>query len=80
MKFFSGWEWLLIDLANQYGLDKELFETRIQWAQEHLQEAESLVSKAETQPLFIKALMAIRAAQKGIPTGHMVGVDAICSG
>jgi hypothetical protein len=32
------------------------------------------------RPLYIKAVMAIRKAQKGIPTGHMVGCDASASG
>jgi hypothetical protein len=37
-------------------------------------------AKAKTRPLFIKAVMAIRKAQKGLPTGHLVGLDACCSG
>lgn len=79
-KTYSPWEWLLIDAANNFGLDKLLFEERIQWAMEHLSELESLAPKAETQPLYIKAVMAIRKAQKGIPTGHLVAVDGVCSG
>ena len=77
---YTGWQWLLIDAANQYGLDKELFETRIEWATKHLDMLETLADKADTKPLYLKAVMAIRKAQKGLPTGHMVGVDACCSG
>ena len=77
---FTGWQYLLIDAANQFGLDKLLFDARIQWAEEHLHELESLVDKAEKPPLFLKAVQAIRKAQQGIPTGHMVGFDASCSG
>lgn len=80
MEFYTGWQWLLIDVANQFGLDKETFEKRIQWAEEKLNSLESLVNDADNKPLFLKAVMAVRKAQKGIPTGHMVGVDAICSG
>ena len=29
---YTGFEYLLIDCANAYGLDKLLFEDRIQWA------------------------------------------------
>lgn len=79
-KHYSPWNWLLIDAANNFGLDKLLFEERIQWAMEHLHELEALADKAETQPLYIKAVMAIRKAQKGIPTGHLVAVDGVCSG
>ena len=29
-KYMSGWEYMCIDVANYYGLDKKLFEERIQ--------------------------------------------------
>lgn len=80
MQTFTGWQYLLIDLANQFGHDKLTFEKRIEWAEKHLHELEALVGQAETQPLYVKAMMAIRKAQKGQPTGHMVGFDASCSG
>lgn len=80
MKSYSGWQYLLIDAANQQGLDKLLFEDRIQWATDNLDILESLVDTAETKPLYLKAVQAIRKAQKGIPTGHLVGLDACCSG
>lgn len=77
---YSGWQWLLIDAANQYGLDKLLFEGRIDWAEHNLGCLEGFTDTAETKPLYIKAVMAIRKAQQGIPTGHMVAVDGVCSG
>ncbi len=80
MKSYTGYEYLLIDAANQYGHDKMLFEDRIQWATDNLDILESLVNTAETKPLYMKAVQAIRKAQKGIPTGHLVGLDACCSG
>lgn len=80
MKFYSGFEYLLIDLANAFGHDKLLFDERIQWAKDNMRQLWSLADQAETKPLYIKALMAIRKAQAGLPTGHMVGVDGCCSG
>ncbi len=80
MQNYTGWQWLLIDAANQYGHDKMLFEQRIKWAEDSLEILEGIAYLAETKPLYIKAVMAIRKAQQGIPTGHMVGVDATCSG
>lgn len=80
MKTFTGWQYLLIDLANHFGLDKLLFEERIEWATSNLHQLESLADDAETKPLYIKAVMAIRKAQQGLPTGHLVGLDATCSG
>jgi hypothetical protein len=80
MKQYSGWQWLLIDAANNFGHDKLLFEDRIDWATTNLERLEELADQAETKPLYLKAVMAIRKAQKQIPTGHLVGVDACCSG
>lgn len=80
MTEFSGWQYLLIDVANQMGLDKMLFEERIEWAEKHLDQLESMVDQAETKPLYMKGVQAIRKAQKGIPSGHLVGFDACCSG
>ena len=80
MQRFTGWEYLLIDLANAFGLDKEVFAKRIEWATAHLHELEALVNQADSKPLYMKAVMAIRKAQAGKPTGHLVGFDASCSG
>ena len=80
MMEFTGFEYLLIDAANQYGLDKKLFGERIQWARDNLDTLESHVNDADTPALYLKAVQAIRKAQQGLPTGHLVGMDACCSG
>ena len=36
MRQFTDWQYLMIDVANQFGLDKKLFEERIEWTQTHL--------------------------------------------
>lgn len=80
MANYTGWQYLLIDAANQFGLDKLLFEERIEWATAILPTLEMMTVHADNKPMFIKAVMAIRKAQAKIPTGHMVGLDACCSG
>jgi DNA-directed RNA polymerase len=80
MNFYTGWQYLLIDAATQFGHDKLTFEERIAWANGALPVLEQLISDAETKPLYIKAVQAIRKAQQGLPTGHLVGVDGTCSG
>lgn len=80
MTQFTGWQYLLIDAANNFGLDKELFEPRIEWAEQHLDRLEAMAEFAENKPRFQKSVMAIRKAQQGLPTGHLVGFDACCSG
>lgn len=82
MQTFTAFEYLLIDAANHFGLDKELFEVRIDWALNRIDSLEDYADQApdKTRPLYIKAVQAIRKAQRGEPTGHLVGLDAICSG
>lgn len=80
MKTFTGYEYLLIDVANTFGLDKLLFEERIEWATINLGSLETLADKAEVQPMYLKAVQALRNAQKGIPIGHLIELDACCSG
>lgn len=82
MKEFSGYEYLMIDVANQFGKDKLVFEERISWVKDNMGSLEALTiqSDTKTRPLYVKAVSALRKAQQGIPTGHLVGLDAICSG
>ena len=80
MMCFTGFEYLLIDAANHYGLDKKLFGERIQWARENLDSLEGFTNRADKKPLYLKAVQAIRKAQQGVPTGHLVGFDGVCSG
>lgn len=77
---YTGFEYLLIDAANSFGLDKELFEDRIKWGRDNLDQLEALTSQAESAYLFMKSVAAIRKAQLRIPTGHLVALDACCSG
>lgn len=80
MQSFSAWQYLLIDLANHYGLDAEDFDVRLQWANQHLVDLERFTDEADKPALYHKAVLAVRKAQSGEPTGHLVGFDAICSG
>lgn len=83
MEQFTGVQYLMIDAANQVpGLDKKLFQERIEWTKANLDCLESQIDlvKPKKKPLFKKACMAIRRAQAGLPMGHMIGFDASCSG
>ena len=84
MKHYTGWQMLCIDVANNHytGLDKLTFEPRIEWVEQNLDvlEAEAEGRSWKQRPMYIKAVSALRKAQQKIPTGHLVGFDAICSG
>jgi len=82
MRIYTGFEVICIDIANQFGLDKKLFEDRIYWVTSIIDRLEVLGDKPhwKEKPLYIKAVAALRTIQKGEPTGHMCGLDAVCSG
>ncbi len=55
MKNFTPIEYICIDIANAYGLDKELFEDRIQWVKDNAKNLESLAQEADDYPIYMKA-------------------------
>ncbi len=80
MKSYTGAQYLMIDAATQYGLSKQTFEQRIEWTKANLNNLESELPNAKEKALYLKAVYAIRDAQAGIATGHLVGLDASSSG
>lgn len=85
-KLFNAVDYLCIDIANCVGTqgdfrgDKELFETRIQWVKDNFNNLEDFIDVAEDKFLYIKAVHALRETMLGQPTGHLVALDATCSG
>lgn len=81
-KEYTPIQYIAIDIANQYGsnLDKETYETRIAWVKTNIDKLEELQPQAEETFLYKKAVKALRDAQDGIPTGHVVGLDSASSG
>jgi hypothetical protein len=77
---YTGLEYLKIDIASQMGYDKESFEYRIQWVNDNEDNLEFLEDKADNYYRYAAAVKALRQYQAGIPTGHMVGLDACSSG
>lgn len=82
MNNYKGIDYLRIDIANNSGggRDKLPFSERITWVQEHEDVLEDIVDITKKPFQYLAAVMAYRDAQKGIPTGHLVGLDAGASG
>ena len=82
MKQYTGVEYLKIDIATQFGngLDKVLFEERIEWVDANEAKLEEIEDLAEDYYRYAAAVLAYRTTQKGEATGHMVGLDACASG
>lgn len=80
MKQFNPMQYLAIDIANHYGLDKLNYEERIQWVKDNMDNLEKCTTTAEEPLLYAKAVHALREVQSGKPTNHAVAFDAVCSG
>lgn len=81
---FNGADMLKIDIANTYGLDKELFPDRIKWfdtnEKDILNNLVTYMSEAEEPLLFKKAVLAWKEAKQGNPIHHNMFMDATASG
>lgn len=81
---FTGLDMLKIDMANTYGLDKELFADRISWINQHqdnIFDNLDAYSKEANEPLlFRKSVYAMADALAGQPIKHNVFMDATASG
>ena len=80
MQQFTGTEYLKIDLANCFGLDRLQWDDRMHWVDDNEPVLEKMDAYAKYPILFRKATRAYREVQKGRPTNHIMGLDATASG
>lgn len=93
-KEYTGFEWLLIDVASRFGLDKETNDVRIQWSVETVlplvKLAEDtneltellapLIDTADERPMFTGACLGLWDTVNGRVSTWQVGQDAASSG
>jgi hypothetical protein len=80
MQLFTGLEYLQIDIASNFGLDKKSWDERIAWAKANEDQLESLLNQAEEPALYFAGVQAYREVQKGNPIGYPISLDATASG
>ena len=80
MQLFSGKQYLQIDVANNFGLDKEDWDTRLDWFAQTEGDLEHLVKDAEEPALFYASVEAYRKAQRGEAIAYPISLDATASG
>ena len=80
MQEFTGKEYLMIDIANHYGLDKKNWDQRLEWFKDHEDKLESLTKEADEPAEYYAAVLAYREMQKGNPIGYMISLDSTSSG
>lgn len=80
MQTFTGRQYLAIDIASNYGLDKETWDTRLEWFSQNESKLEELVATAKEPALFFAGVQAWRDTQAGKPSGYPISLDATSSG
>lgn len=80
MQLFTGMEYLKIDIAGSYGLDKKSWNERLDWFNQNESKLESLYSEADSPAMYIAGVQAYRDTKKGIPTGYLINLDCTHSG
>ena len=79
MQTFTGREYLLIDIASRFGMDRDTWGERLAWANDNYHDLEFITNPKEGI-LYRKAVRALRLVDKGKPTNHIMGLDATASG
>lgn len=77
---FTPFEYLLIEAANNKGMDKVTYTQRIDWVRSNLDNLEDFYDIAKEPFLYKKAVKNIRDVQAGKPTGALVRFDSVNSG
>ena len=88
MQRFSGIQYLMIDIANSWGLDKNTWNARLDWFAQNQDmlthcswdELVEMGRLAEEPAQFIAGVNAYRHALNGEATGYLCGLDATASG
>ena len=80
MQTFTPKEYLMIDVAGNFGLDKESWTDRLTWFQTNELLLEDLVKEAEEPALFYAGVQAYRTASQGKAISYPISLDATASG
>lgn len=80
MQQFTGIEYLKIDVANSFGLDKAKWCDRLSWFNENEHKLDDLVNEADSPAMFFAGIQAYRDAVAGKAIGYPISLDATASG
>lgn len=80
MQKFTPIEYLKIDIASNFGLDKDTWDNRLAWFADNEENLDELMSSANEPALFYAGIQAYRKALAGEPITYPVSLDATASG
>ena len=80
MRHFTGKQYLMIDIANSFGLDKLTWQERLDWFEQHKHCLDEMLPQAENPAMYYAGVQAWDAVQHGVPIGYPISLDATSSG
>lgn len=80
MQKFTGSQYLKIDIASNFGLDKKTWNERISWFDSNEHRLMELMPKADNPALYFAGVQAWQAFKLGKPSGYPISLDATSSG
>lgn len=80
MQTFTALEYLKIDIASNFGFDKENWDVRLNWFEEHKDNLLSMLNQAKEPALYYAGVTAYTDHQCGRPSGYPVSLDGTSSG
>ena len=80
MQTFTAREYLKIDIANNYGLDKKTWNERIDWFDRHEDRLMEVLPQAAEPALYFAGVTAWQDIKAGKPSGYPISLDATSSG
>ena len=80
MQRFSSIDYLKLDIASNWGHDKQTWNYRLDWFHKHEDQLLELVHLAKEPALYYAGVRAYEATLRGEPTGYMISLDATSSG
>lgn len=80
MQQFTALEYLQMDIAARFGMDKSNWDVRLDWFHNHKNDLHSLVDDAKEPALFFAGVTAMDSVLAGQPTGYAPSMDCTASG
>ena len=80
MKLFSGSDYLKMDIAARFGLDKNSWQDRLIWFYFNERDLHSLIGKAKEPAQFYAGILAYEDYLAGKESGYMISLDQTASG
>lgn len=77
---FTGKQYLMMDVASHFGLDKEDWDVRLAWFDKHKDVLDGMLKQAEVPAQYFAAVAAWHDVQAGKPIGYPIALDATASG